>query len=128
MRTVLDASALLAGLRREPGAERVGAALDAAVISTVNLAEVVAGLARNGATEKEVRAAIRTVSVTAIPPDEEMAVDAGLLRGVTDRAGLSLGDRFCLALARRLGAPALTADRKWAAVAAEVEVAVELIR
>ena len=128
MRRVLDASALLAALQNEPGAERVGATLDAAVISTVNLAEVVAGLARNGATEKEVRAAISMASVTAIAPDEEMAIDAGLLRAITDKAGLSLGDRFCLALARRLRAPALTADRKWAEVVADTGVPIELIR
>lgn len=128
MRTVLDASALLAGLLREPGAARVASALDAAVMSAVNVAEVAAALARNGAAEGEVRAALRAVAVTTVAADEELAIDAGLLRALTDRAGLSLGDRFCLALARRLGAPALTADRKWQEVAASVGVEVELIR
>jgi ribonuclease VapC len=128
VRTVLDASALLAGLLREPGAARVASALDAAVMSAVNVAEVAAALARNGAAEGEVRAALRAVAVTTVAADEELAIDAGLLRALTDRAGLSLGDRFCLALARRLGAPALTADRKWQEVAASVGVEVELIR
>ncbi|MEA3060817.1 MAG: hypothetical protein QOJ94_598 [Sphingomonadales bacterium] len=128
MRTVLDASALLAGLLKEPGAARVAEALDAAVMSAVNVAEVAAALARNGAGEREVRSALRAVAVTTLPADEELAIEAGLLRSVTDRAGLSLGDRFCLALARRLGAPALTTDRMWLEVADEIGVEVELIR
>jgi PIN domain nuclease of toxin-antitoxin system len=128
MRTVLDASALLAGMLKEPGAARVGAALDAAVMSAVNVAEVAAALARNGASEREVRSALRAVAVTTLPADEELAIEAGLLRSLTDRAGLSLGDRFCLALARRLGAPALTTDRMWLEVADSVGVEVELIR
>lgn len=128
MRTVLDASALLAGLLKEPGAERVAAALDASVMSAVNLAEVAAGLVRNGAGEREVRSALRAVAMTIVPADEELAIAAALLRSVTDPSGLSLGDRFCLALARRLGAPALTADRTWTQVADEIGVEVELIR
>lgn len=128
MRTVLDASALLAGLLNEPGSARVAAALDAAVISAVNLAEVTAGLVRNGATEREARSALRALAVTVVPADEELGIQAGLLRSITDGAGLSLGDRFCLALARRLASPALTADRKWQEVADAVGVEVELIR
>lgn len=57
-----------------------------------------------------------------------MAVEVGLMRPLTDRAGLSLGDRFCLALGRRLRAPVLTADRQWALIADDVGVKVELIR
>jgi PIN domain nuclease of toxin-antitoxin system len=128
VRTVLDASALLAGLLKEPGAGRVAEALDAAVMSAVNVAEVAAALARNGASEREVRSVLRAVAVTTLPADEELAIEAGLLRSVTDRAGLSLGDRFCLALARRLGAPALTTDRMWLEVSDSVGVEVQLIR
>jgi PIN domain nuclease of toxin-antitoxin system len=50
------------------------------------------------------------------------------MRTITDRAGLSLGDRFCLAQARRSGAAALTADRSWRVLAAPLGVEVELIR
>lgn len=128
MRTVLDASALVAGLLKEPGAERVGAALDAAVISAVNLAEVTAALVRNGASEREARAALQATAVTVVPADEALAIDAGLLRAITDRAGLSLGDRFCFALARRLGSPAMTTDRSWTLVAEAAGIEVELIR
>ena len=120
MRFVLDASALLAGLNAEPGADRVAAAVDSAVISAVNFAEVVGGVAPRGNSAEQVRAILEALACTVVPADEEMAIDAGLMRALTDRAGLSLGDRFCLALGRRLRAAVLTADRQWALVADEV--------
>lgn len=128
MRVVLDASAVLTALLKEPGAARVGAVLDAAIVSAVNLAEVAAGLVRNGAEVREARAVLRALSLTVVPADEELAIDAGLMRPITDRAGLSLGDRFCLALARRVGSPALTTDRSWAQVSEALGVEIELIR
>jgi len=128
MKRVLDASAILAGLNEEPGAERVAAALPDGVISAVNLAEVTAGLLRGGNSPVQVRAVIRALACSVIPADEEMAIDAGLLRAVTDRAGLSLADRFCLALARRLAVPVLTSDRNWSKVARDADVTVELLR
>jgi len=128
VRVVLDASALLAGLNGEPGADRVAAALDAAVVSAVNFAEVAGALARGGNSAEEVRTVLAALACTVIPADEDMAIEAGLMRPHTDRAGLSLGDRFCLALGRRLRAPVLTADRQWARIADELGVKVELIR
>ncbi len=128
MRVVLDASALLAGLNAEPGADRVAAALDNAVVSAVNFAEVAGGVARGGNSPERVRAVLATLACAVIPADEEMAVDVGLMRARTDRAGLSLGDRFCLALGRRLRAPVMTADQQWALIADEVGVKVETIR
>jgi ribonuclease VapC len=128
MRVVLDASALLAGLNGEPGADRVAAVLDAAVASAVNFAEVAGGVTRGGNSPERVRAVLAALACAVIPADEQMAIDVGLMRAKTDRAGLSLGDRFCLALGRRLRAPVLTADRQWALIADEVGVKVEMIR
>lgn len=128
MRHVLDASAILAALNDEAGADRVAAALPGGVISAVNMAEVAAGLLRGGNKPVQVRAVLRALGCAVISADEEMAIDAGLLRAVTDRAGLSLADRFCFALARRLSLPILTTDRQWSRVAGAAEVSVELIR
>ncbi len=128
MTHVLDASAILAALNDEPGSARVAQALDDAVVSVVNMAEVAAGLLRGGNKPVQVRAVIRTLGCNVISADEEMAIDAGLLRAITDRAGLSLADRFCFALARRLDAPILTTDRQWIKVAQAADVSVELIR
>lgn len=75
-----------------------------------------------------------SASLTAPPPVEHVAPDAalahdiGMLVPATRAAGLSLGDRACLALARRLGVTALTAERRWADVAGVAGVEVRLIR
>ncbi len=127
MRIVLDSSALLALLQEEPGAERVEALLDGALISVVNVAEVAATLARHLSSE-EVKLILANSGPVTVTADEEIAIDAGLLRPITDAAGLSLADRFCLALGRRLGVPVVTADKAWARVADAAAVEVLLIR
>ena len=125
---VLDASALLALLLGEPGADRVREVLAGSALSTINLAEVVGHFSRNGAAENDIRLVLESLPIDLIGLDEEAAYAAGLLLPVTRAAGLSLGDRVCLALARRLGVPAVTADRAWRGIAAAVGVEVELIR
>ncbi|HEV2097954.1 MAG TPA: type II toxin-antitoxin system VapC family toxin [Stellaceae bacterium] len=125
---VLDASALLALLLGEPGADRVREVLAGSALSTINLAEVVGHFSRNGAAENDIRLVLEPLPIDLIGLDEEAAYAAGLLLPVTRAAGLSLGDRVCLALARRLGVPAVTADRAWRGIAAAVGVEVELIR
>ena len=113
---VLDASAVLALLGDEPGAEAVLAALPRATISAVNLSEVVAKLAERGMPEEAIRAALDGLDLDPRPFDAAAAHAAGALRPATRAAGLGLGDRACLALAARLGAMALTADPGWAAL------------
>ncbi len=125
---VLDASALTALLSRETGWEQVDEALAEAVISAVNLAEVAGIFARRGAEEADIREMLGNVTIKRVPFDEELALDAGMLEPLTRVAGLSLGDRACLALARRLRAPVMTADRAWSAVADVVGVTVRHIR
>jgi PIN domain nuclease of toxin-antitoxin system len=128
MRAVLDASALLAVLLDEPGASSVTAVLDDAAISTVNLAEVVGQYARRGIPESGIRTMLGLFSVEIVPFDRELAFSVGSLVPKTRPAGLSLGDRACLALAAQLGARALTADRSWSRIARAVGVEVETIR
>lgn len=127
-RAVLDASALLALLLDEPGASSVTAVLDEAAISAVNLAEVVGQYARRGIPVSEIRTMLSLFSIQIVPFDDALAFDAGLLVPKTRSAGLSLGDRACLALARQLGSTALTADRSWSRIARAVGVEIELIR
>ncbi len=66
--------------------------------------------------------------VVFVPVDEDLALQAALMASVTRPFGLSLGDRICLALARRTGLPALTADRSWLEVAGSLGVTVEMVR
>jgi PIN domain nuclease of toxin-antitoxin system len=119
---VFDASAVLALLAGEPGAEVVRASLPNAVISTVNLSEVGAKLADRGVKEPAIRNAISLLGLEVVAFDEAAAYAAAAMRPATRHLGLSLGDRACLALAASRGVPALTTDRNWASLAIGVEV------
>src|ERR1019366_7710002 len=126
--TVLDASALLAYLREEPGAVFVVEVIaTGASICTVNLAEALSTAAGHGAdpaelaTELTVRGLLGG-AVTVEPFTTADAIEAGRLRPFTRAAGLSLGDRACLALARRHGAVAITADDAWATLSIGIDV------
>ncbi|MHB8528732.1 MAG: type II toxin-antitoxin system VapC family toxin [Caulobacteraceae bacterium] len=127
-RVVLDSSALLALLLREPGAEKVRAAVDGALLGVVNLAEIVSHYAKLGSERPEIEAMLRPLPIRLLPVDAALSYTAAMLRPVTVERGLSLGDRYCLALAKREGAPAMTADRKWPAIASAAGVEVVLIR
>ena len=111
---VLDASALLAVLNREPGAERLTPQLlSAAISSTVNLAEVQSKLVSRGIKPDEAwEATISPTRESAVFTDEQAKI-AGSLIARTSAFGLSIGDRACLALGIALKAPVYTADRSW---------------
>jgi ribonuclease VapC len=116
---VLDASALLAYLRDESGAEVVADTIAVgAAISTVNLGEVFSRIADRGGDPADVarRMTDRGLLDGAIavePFTSADAIEVGRTRPMTRKHGLSLGDRACLALARRLELPAVTADTTW---------------
>jgi len=125
---VLDASALLALLNDEPGAAKVAEVLGEARMSSVNLAEVVSHFIHAGMPAAEVDAMLHPLPVEIVAADQGLAHIAGRLRAVTASAGLSLGDRFCLALAKRDRLPAMTADKQWRTVAEAVGAKIQLIR
>jgi len=110
---VLDSSAVLALLLAEPGADRVKAALPGAFLSVVNFAEVVIKLCDRGMPTVEARSVVEALGVELVDFEVEQACIVGSLRKATRAAGLSLGDRACLALAQLRGLPALTADIAW---------------
>lgn len=127
MTVVLDASAILANLRGEPGGDAAAIRIASdGVVGTVNLSEVVAKVVERGGTQAQVDAIVAQFGDRTHAFDTAQAVAAGLLRRQTRAAGLSLGDRACLALALSLDAPVLTADRAWAEL--DVGVAIEVIR
>ncbi len=125
---VLDASALLAYLLDEPGARLVAEAIaGGAVISSVNLAEVLGQTADRGADPHRLaddlrRRGLLDGAVTVEPFTGDDAVEAARLRRSTRKLGLSLGDRACLALGLRLARPVLTADRAWTDLALDLEL------
>lgn len=115
---VLDASALMALLRNEPGTDAVRQAIaQGAAICTVNVSEVVAKLNEAGMPVDDIRQTIEPLGLTVADFDIDLAYQASALRAQTRHIGLSLGDRACLALAIHLDLPAITADRAWAALA-----------
>ena len=119
---ILDASAVLAFFHREPGTETVRSVLENSAISTVNLSEVIAKLVETG-TDPD-KAVLLTQAQPFQPADHtlEQAQVAGALRAATRQAGLSLGDRACLALALTLRLPVYTADRVWRNLPLDVDV------
>lgn len=123
---VLDASAVLAVLNGEPGADQVAEVLADSVISTVNLAEVVGSLARHGVDADSIRDYLDALQLDAIDLDRAGAERIGLLLIETRKAGLSLADRACLALAEREALPAYTADKAWTTL--DLDVDIRLIR
>ena len=125
-RVVLDASAALALLKAETGGEVVSRLGEDALISSVNLAEVVAKLIDHGQPPEAAEAVASVLPFDVVIFDGPMALRAGKLRAAARSRGLSLGDRACLALAQREGLPALTADRAWAGL--DIGVEVRLIR
>jgi PIN domain nuclease of toxin-antitoxin system len=117
---VFDASAVLAVLFNEPGADQAVRWLedDDAVISSVNQAEVLAKLLDKGLSEADVTAIAQQLPLQVVPFSAAQARTAASLRPATRALGLSLGDRCCLALASaQPGAQVVTADRPWAGLA-----------
>jgi PIN domain nuclease of toxin-antitoxin system len=110
---VLDASAVLALLHGEPGADRVASALERACISAVNLAEVLGRLRRAGVGREDCARAVGCLPLEVVPFDRALAAEVAELEALTAGSGLSLGDRACLATARVRRQTALTADRAW---------------
>ena len=119
---VLDASALMAVLREEPGAPAVEAVLDDVAISAVNLSEVQAKLVERGTPAESAWSWLLDLDLEVIDFDAAQARVAGDLRPSTRAHRLSLADRACLALAHVRGLPAMTADRAWCGLDVGIEI------
>jgi ribonuclease VapC len=123
---VLDASALLAVLNAEPGAEIVQAALGSAIISAVNYSEVLKKTIERGGVVLKVIGIIRDLSVGVIPFDEQHAVTSAELYPQGKPHGMSFADRACLALGVHRKLTVLTAERKMRLLTLPIKV--KLIR
>ena len=124
MAAVLDASAVLAYLLREPGWETVEEQLGDAVMSVVNAEEVLTRLIRRGESPARARRILELLDLKLEPVSE--AILWASLEFADRRYALSLGDRLCLATAQTLGREAWTADRHWATL--DLPVPVRLCR
>ena len=123
---VLDASALLAAIHDEDGAEHVKPLIDRCVISSVNWSEVVQKLANAGVEIESVTHSLKALGLTIIDFTEEDANLAASLWTRGKKLGLSLADRACISTAIRLKQKILTADRVWGDL--DLELSIHLIR
>ena len=128
--TVLDASAVIAFLQGEPGAEQVRKALTQGncAVTAANQAEIVSKALDRGLDAATIEAILAELSYEVIDSTAQDGMQAGWMRTSTRSVGLSLGDRLCLAAAQRLKAIVLTADRPWVSVAKGLQLKVVCIR
>jgi len=110
---VLDASALIAFLRKEPGAEKVAAVLPRSCISAVNLAETLGKMAEHGKPLEETCYQVERLRIPVVPFDEEQARIAASMWKPTRGIDMALGDRACLTLALKTSLPAFTTEGAW---------------
>ena len=127
---VLYASALLAVSKCERGADFVMDLINTedCVISSVNIAEVGARLLDLGLPAHELSRGIAQFGVDIIDFNQEQTLASATLRSVTRSAGLSLGYRACLALAKLMDGVAVTSDRAWIDIAEVTQIKVLMLR
>jgi ribonuclease VapC len=125
---ILDSSAVLALLKNEKGADQVEAELGNAAISTANVAEVYGCASTFSISLNAIDLLIASHGLQVIPLSLEHAKCAGAMIEITSFAGLSLGDRCCLALATDMMHPVMTADRAWSKIADLLNLEIRLIR
>ncbi len=113
---------MLALLQEEPGADEVERLLDGAVMSCVNLSEVLQKAEQHGVHTEGLEFELEALGV------EFRAFDVSSARPTAEAwtlgSGLSLGDRACLALAMHLGGTAVTTDAQWADAGRDMDVRV----
>lgn len=119
---VLDSSALLAWFKGEDGADVVEEHIEGAVMSSVNVTEVVTRLIDLGISEDDAQLRVNAIGVTIDSFSPALAFRAARLRNATRAAGLSVGDRACIATAEARGLAVLSGDHEWKRVTLPVPV------
>ena len=114
---VLDASAVIALIRREPGADVVAAYAGDALISTVTMQEVLKSLLVRGFSFDVARTLLESLNLETRAHQVADAYAAAALYDATKTKGSGLGDRTCMALAIAEGLPVITTDKAWSDLA-----------
>lgn len=119
---VLDSSALLSLLHREPGHQVVSERLQSAIMSTVNWAEVAQKRVARGVQISDLGGLVAALGLDLVPFTQIHADVSAQIWPATRSLRLSLGDRACLALGLVQALPVLTADRAWLRLSIGVQV------
>lgn len=128
MSAVIDSSAVLAALNREPGWERAMELVPEGTLLTISFGEVATKLARYIDDREMIAGLIHASVLDVVDLDADLALEAGLIDPRLVKGGLSLADRCCIAYARSRGFPAVTADRVWSEIADPLGVDILQIR
>ena len=113
-KVILDSSALLAFINQEQGSEIVEKYLPNALMSSINIAEVIAVLSMIDMPEDIITGIIDDLNVEVINFDQEQALQTGFLRKTTKNDGLSLGDCACISVSSIRNLIIITANKIWA--------------
>lgn len=128
MTVVVDASAVMALMLGEPGADVVQAVIRGSAMSAVNASECCARGVERGAKADDVLSLIKVFEVEVIAFDLESALETARLRAPTKALGAGIGDRACMALGLRRGVPVLTGDKRLAGIDPALGIDIRLIR
>lgn len=112
-RVVLDASALLALIQEERGAEIIKPLLKSSIMSVINVTETLSVLQKTNIPPQEGLALIADIVSTIVSFDLEQAEEVARLHPLVKTQGLSLADRACITLGMKLQLPIYTADKVW---------------
>lgn len=116
-RCVLDASSLLSYVLNKEGASSVAELLENSAMHAVTWTEMLTQLSRRSDVHEPDLVAARLKKVIRIDVGHEHDAElAGCLAALGPQSGLSLGDRYALAMAARLDVPVVTAHSHWAAL------------
>jgi ribonuclease VapC len=127
---VMDSSAILAILRGEPGCDYVQELLQSeeCAISSVNMAEVGSKLIDYGLPPEEFPRIARQLQIDIVDFNTDQSIQSAQIRKITRSAGLSLGDRACVALTQLMKGCVVTSDRAWIDIAETTQIKVLMIR
>jgi len=123
-KVLLDTSAIIALLRKEPGYEILEEVIANSAISTVSLGELVSVLSRSNIIENEIDEIIKDLVPEIIPFTEDIAINTGKLIKQTKKLGLSLGDRACIATEIYHNMSVYTTDKIWKELKTSAEIIV----
>ncbi len=128
MTAVIDAAAAMALMLDEQGAEIVAEIIRGSLITTINVSECCSRGIERGASVDAIISILRRYEVQVIAFDLDLAIAAALMREASRPAGAGIGDRACLALAKRRALPLYTADKRLSGISDAVGVDVRQIR